>query len=134
MGIRESTCQECGTIYVPKKGGQMFCSRKCFKRNYGKRQKEYWLLHRYPSFACEFCHGSNELEFDPIKQPLLWNLAVCKHCGKPRNEKFFSSVALEIRVSDSLVVTNTTFAYNPIMITESIEDIVLGSNLGHLFP
>lgn len=44
--------------------------------------------HGFPVFVCEVCGRSHELEFDPITDPVKYDMLICPYCGTPRNEEY----------------------------------------------
>jgi|ERR1035437_4927062 hypothetical protein len=79
------TCKVCGEKFIAIKVTQFYCRRKCFKRAYYIKTKDFQQdeenHHHYPTKKCEFCHESSELNFDPLTSPEKFNAWFCPHCG-----------------------------------------------------
>ncbi len=79
------TCKICGDQFSAIKRTQLFCKRKCFKRDYYLRmradQQEEESRPNYPTKKCGFCENSSQLNFDPVKSRDKFNAWSCPHCG-----------------------------------------------------
>ena len=86
--VIRKNCKTCGVEFDAIKDGQYFCSRKCFKRDYYKRNKERLaiLAKKRPIYKCPNCHHAEEVPFDPIKYPKKFNEYTCPKCGVRRDE------------------------------------------------
>lgn len=79
-------CKTCDKEFEAIKDGQFFCSRKCFKKDYYKRNKERQakLEATHPTFKCGVCHASFMMPFDPVKNYGLFQNFRCPYCGISR--------------------------------------------------
>ena len=73
-------CLKCGKGFLAKTYRHLFCSRKCFMKNYRSKQKE----DKYPSYICEACKARVTLKFHPKANEKKWLSYVCPNCGVPR--------------------------------------------------
>lgn len=87
MVIRKN-CKTCGIEFDAIKDGQYFCCRKCFKRDYYKRNKTRLaiLAKKRPTYKCPLCNHSEEVPFDPMKYPKKYTEYTCPNCNVPRQE------------------------------------------------
>jgi len=87
----EIKCENCGEDFLPKSEKNIFCSRKCFKKNYYHRLKKE-AVDKYPAYTCPTCCASFLLTFDPTKEYQKFKNILCPFCS-----------TLMINVCDSLV-------------------------------
>ncbi len=74
-------CKTCGTRFLPKSPKNVFCTRKCFKKNFYHRKKlEDLNAKKFPSFVCPNCGKKIDLEFDPLLDELKWAHYECPFC------------------------------------------------------
>lgn len=80
-------CKSCGKPFIAIKETQLFCCRKCFKKDYYKRNREqhqYDLMNPvFPTQICALCGMTSELGFDPIKDQYRYDKWECPHCHVP---------------------------------------------------
>jgi DNA-directed RNA polymerase subunit RPC12/RpoP len=81
-------CKTCGVEFDAIKEGQYFCKRKCFKRDYYKRNKARLALlaKARPIYRCGNCGHAAEVPFDPIKYPKRFTKFKCPECSMARSE------------------------------------------------
>lgn len=119
------TCKVCGNSFIAIKITQFFCRRKCFKRDYYLRTKEIIQNKEqnpnYPVKKCNFCNISSQLNFDPVKNPELFDAWACPMCGvsnkvvwrtqsSPKSYEIISCMMVSISQSFSSSVTyNATY-------------------------
>ena len=74
-------CKTCGNEFQPKCEINVFCSRRCFKKNYYHRKKaEEINAQTFPIFICSVCKEEIVLKFDPTKNSFKWIHFVCPKC------------------------------------------------------
>jgi predicted RNA-binding Zn-ribbon protein involved in translation (DUF1610 family) len=89
----EIVCKTCGKKFKPKSENNVFCTRKCFKKDYYHRKKaEELAKEQFPEFNCPSCKQQIVLDFDPAKHTLRWLHYVCPGCN-----------TLMINVSENIV-------------------------------
>jgi hypothetical protein len=80
-------CKSCGNPFIAIKETQLFCCRRCFKKDYYRRNREqlqYDLMHPvFPTQTCAFCGMPSELGFDPIKDQYRYDNWECPNCHVP---------------------------------------------------
>ena len=78
-------CKNCGDEFLAIKETQRWCSRQCFKRSYYQEvraREEEALKHPvFPKKRCGFCGNLIQLDFDPIRQPALYEEKPCPFCS-----------------------------------------------------
>jgi len=62
---------------MPRTKHHLYCTRKCFKKDYRKKQKEETL----PLFVCPNCGNVVRLKFQPRENYQLWRNFHCPNCG-----------------------------------------------------
>lgn len=79
-------CKTCENEFLAIKETQLFCCRKCFKKDYYKKTKIRIAQEsfRRPVYNCPICSNPSSVEFDPIKSPKEFYNLVCPYCGIPR--------------------------------------------------
>lgn len=66
---------------MPKSEKNVFCKRKCFKKDFYHRKKAEELNNiRFPVFKCPSCSVLIELTFDPVKDEKSWLGFSCPFC------------------------------------------------------
>lgn len=82
----ERNCKICGEPFVAIKQTQLFCQRRCFKKDYYRRTKGriLELRNRRASYHCPHCFGMSSLLFDPSINEDAFRGYVCPWCGIPR--------------------------------------------------
>ena len=88
----------CGNEFVPKKGNQMFCSRKCFKKEYYQRKKEEEKNPKFPVYRCPDCGFIEELDFNPVDDIDRWLGYMCPNCGMSRDIPLNAGPSIEMTV------------------------------------
>lgn len=89
---KNESCQVC---FTPKSLNNVFCSRKCFKKDFYHRKKAEELSNKkFPIFLCPSCRSKIALDFDPASEngSEQWLKFKCPACN-----------VLMINVSDSIV-------------------------------
>jgi len=86
--VIRKNCKTCGVEFDAIKDGQYFCTRKCFKRDYYKRNKARLaiLAKARPVYRCGACKHAAEVPFDPIKYPKKFTKYKCPNCDKSRQD------------------------------------------------
>lgn len=75
-------CKVCQTEFLPKSQKNIFCSRKCFKKDFYHRKKAEELASiKFPTFLCPSCDEEITLEFDPLKNEVAWTSFLCPFCS-----------------------------------------------------
>ena len=76
-------CKTCKEEFTPKSERNIFCSRKCFKKDFYHRKKaeELISIKTFPCFICPSCGNKVQLEFDPVKEGQNWLDFVCPGCN-----------------------------------------------------
>ena len=133
MEIRRS-CKTCKTSFSAIKTTQLFCSRRCFKRDYYVRTririKEAALNPVFPKIKCGFCNTLISLNFDPLKSPGLFDSWECPNCGVS-NQMIWrhQNQPNSYQVVKSLVMTTSLYAGNYPM--PQVEPTILTCSSGH---
>ena len=79
--IVEIQCKTCGEMFMPKSPKNVFCTRKCFKKNFYHRKKaENLNAKKFPSFICPSCGKKVDLDFDPLTNNGKWTQFQCPFC------------------------------------------------------
>ena len=73
-------CKNCNKEFVPKSKNNIFCCRKCFKKNYLAREKEKEET-SFPEFTCPRCGQHIKLNFHPAKDVYRWANYQCPGCN-----------------------------------------------------
>lgn len=83
----EKKCKTCSIKFQAIKDGQFFCSRKCFKKDYYKRnrEKQQLLEKKRPLYKCGVCGNNCEMPYDPTKNYSKYNAFACPFCGIQRS-------------------------------------------------
>lgn len=83
-----SKCKVCEKAFVAIKHTQLFCSRKCFKKDYAARKRAEALVEnarvKQHFYACGVCERRSELGFNPLKSQQQFADYICPFCGIPR--------------------------------------------------
>ncbi len=82
-------CKTCGTEFDSIKDAHIFCSRKCFKKDYNIRMRDKrGTAQRYPFYSCQFCGSSCSLTFDPstLDGAIRFNTFKCPSCGVTKRQ------------------------------------------------
>jgi len=75
-------CKTCSKEFLPKSEKNVFCSRRCFKREYYHRKRAEELIeNQNPSFICTKCGQSTVLDFNPIEESDRWLEFKCPNCN-----------------------------------------------------
>lgn len=97
--MKERMCLECGYPFKPTKDKQLFCSRKCFKKNYHiKKRNEFRGV--FPKMICQKCQLQTEFHYDPFKESRLFDLHKCPFCTA---DKLIIEI-LEIDGDDPIII------------------------------
>ena len=106
----EKHCKTCEVKFNAIKEAQFFCSRKCFKRDYYKRNKvrQALLAKARPIFNCGDCGHKEEVPFDPVKNYSKFNEYKCPKCKASRadmvdREKKKTPLELQIESCDMFI-------------------------------
>ena len=79
--IKKISCKTCSKSFFPKSEKNIFCSRRCFKKNYYHRKKAEELNNiKFPMFKCPSCKRNIELNFDPVLDDRRWLNFSCPFC------------------------------------------------------
>ena len=90
----------CGIEFMPKSERNVFCSRKCFKKDFYHRKKAEELSNlKFPAFTCPECGQKITLDFDPSEDTIRWLKYQCPGCN-----------TLMITVSDSIETQDGSIA------------------------
>lgn len=78
-------CKECGGEFVPVKQKQLFCCKKCYKRQWDRINGPHKKIREYdevshPIYACHACGTNTVLDFDPRVDWKAWGEFRCPHC------------------------------------------------------
>ena len=80
--LNKITCKTCKKSFLTKNNKKIFCTRKCFKKNYYHRKKAEELSNiKFPVFLCPNCGKKIELNFDPVKDHRKWTKFSCPNCN-----------------------------------------------------
>lgn len=90
------SCENCKKEFQPKSSNNIFCCRKCFKKNYLSRIKEKDRT-SFPKFKCSKCGQYIKLDFHPEKETSRWLNYKCPGCNT-----LFIDVCEEISTGDIL--------------------------------
>lgn len=74
-------CKTCKKKFLPKSERNVFCTRKCFKKDFYHRKKELENDSKFPIFVCPSCKHRIELDFDPVKYLKRWEHFACPFCN-----------------------------------------------------
>lgn len=72
-------CRTCKELFLPKSSRNIFCCRKCFKKDFAKRIQDGDK--KFPSFNCPKCGQHIELDFDPALKSSHWLQFKCPGCN-----------------------------------------------------
>lgn len=72
-------CGSCLKDFEAQKEKQLYCSRKCFKKEYYHKLRVDTVI-AFPIYKCPNCAGSTQLGFDPTKSPIIWKYFKCPRC------------------------------------------------------
>lgn len=79
--LKQIPCKTCKKMFMPKSEKNVFCNRRCFKKDFYHRKKAEELNNiKFPIFLCPSCHRAIELTFDPVKDERLWMDFSCPFC------------------------------------------------------
>jgi predicted RNA-binding Zn-ribbon protein involved in translation (DUF1610 family) len=93
-------CPTCKELFIPKSDKNIYCNRRCFKKDYHMRKKAEELTRvKYPSFNCPSCGQNIVLDFDPASDTLKWAKYICHGCNT-----LLISVSEDIIINDPLVI------------------------------
>lgn len=82
MDIKKIICKTCKKSFLPKSERHIFCTRKCFKKDFYHRKKAEELSNKkFPIFLCPNCAIRIELDFDPVKEYRRWAKFSCPKCS-----------------------------------------------------
>ena len=82
MHVVKIICKTCKKLFLPKSEKHIFCTRKCFKKDFYHRKKAEELSNKkFPTFICPNCQRIVELDFDPVKEQKKWANFSCPHCS-----------------------------------------------------
>jgi hypothetical protein len=91
--LEKRICRTCGQEFMPKCDINVFCSRRCFKKDYYHRKKGEEINAKiFPDFNCPNCGQHITLDFNPVLEPMRWLHYTCCGCN-----------TLMINVSDEIV-------------------------------
>jgi hypothetical protein len=80
--LKKIPCKTCKKKFLPKSEKNVFCNRKCFKKDFYHRKKiEELNSIKFPTFKCPSCFRNIELTFDPVKDEKLWLGFSCPFCN-----------------------------------------------------
>lgn len=79
--MQQINCKTCDESFVPKSEKNIFCSRKCFKKDFYRRKKNEVIEITFPDFICKSCNNKAALNFDPIENPEIWLKFRCPNCS-----------------------------------------------------
>ena len=79
--MQKINCKTCGEEFTPKSEKNIFCSRKCFKKDFYIRKKNEVIVITFPDFICKNCGNKFSLDFDPIEDPEKWLSFRCPDCS-----------------------------------------------------
>jgi len=65
----------CPNNFNARTKNDKYCSRKCFEKNYFKKEKQF------PVFKCSHCGESMQLDFMPTKKRKQFEEFKCPKCG-----------------------------------------------------
>ena len=92
-------CKTCQNSFLPKNPKNIFCTRRCFKKDFYHRKKAEELNNKkFPIFRCPSCNNKITLEFDPVKNQTAWTNFLCPHCNV-----LMINVCEEIQTQDSSI-------------------------------
>ena len=75
-------CPTCKEKFLPKSERNIYCCRRCFKKNHYERKRLEELNNKkFPIFFCPSCGKKIELDFDPIKDERKWAKFCCPSCS-----------------------------------------------------
>jgi hypothetical protein len=75
-------CKTCQIEFRCTSAVQVFCNRKCFKKDYCIRVKrKQALLEKYPMIMCRYCCHEERLTFDPLKFAYKYQQWRCPECS-----------------------------------------------------
>lgn len=89
-------CKNCEKLFTPKSEKNIFCSRKCFKKDYYHRKKDSETSTNV-RFICPECGNETILDFDITKNIQRWNNFSCPKCD-----------VLFVNVFDEIIMTEET--------------------------
>ena len=98
MKFPKRICKTCGEEFMPSSEKNVFCSRKCFKKDYYHRKKAEELISRsiFPIFKCPSCKQIINLDFNPVVDAYKWSHFICPGCN-----------TLMINVSDGIITDDS---------------------------
>lgn len=80
--LKEIACKTCQKMFLPKSDKNIFCNRRCFKKDFYHRKKAEELLNvKFPIFKCPSCSKGIPLTFDPVKEERMWLNFSCPFCN-----------------------------------------------------
>lgn len=93
-------CKTCGEDYTAIKATQLFCSRKCFRKDYNMRPvKDNEPNLKYPAYACPHCNRRSLLNFNPAKHMARFDAYECPYCGGTPRQTWNARHSYETRIS-----------------------------------
>lgn len=72
-------CAGCESPFLAQKDKQLYCSRKCFKKEYYRKLKIDTIV-SFPVYKCPNCYNPVQMTFDPTKNEVLWKYFKCPKC------------------------------------------------------
>lgn len=95
-------CKTCGKRFLPKSEKNIFCERKCFKKDFYHRKKAEELQDKkFPVFLCPSCNKKIEIDFDPVIESLRWSYFSCPACN-----------VLMINVSENIITQDVPIKHS----------------------
>jgi len=122
MEIRKQ-CKTCGKEFTAIKTTQLFCCRKCFRKDYNDRKREEFLNRqmKHPAYSCQECGRRCLLDFDPSKNTKMFDKFECPYCGySPRKgwESRNSAKGRSVRVIAAFGAYSSTSLFRTITTVE----------------
>lgn len=81
-------CKVCEKPFTAIKHTQLFCCRKCFKKDYAIRKRNEMVVEnartKHYIYACALCNHRSEIPFNPMKDQRAAATYICPFCGIPR--------------------------------------------------
>lgn len=72
--ISQGKCKNCGKTFIKKSEKNIFCSRRCFKKNYYyiERERKKKNDTEFPMYKCPKCGQVIKMEVHPIRDNFRW--------------------------------------------------------------
>ena len=77
---QKKICPQCGKLFTPKTGRQIFHRRKCYMLSYRSKEKEQ----KYPLWICPKCKEKIQLTFHPKMNHEKFKNLKCPKCRSKR--------------------------------------------------